>query len=105
MDATEFPPIETLVGGNADVAFRQHGGGHTDGPNWPFFLDLRRITYLPTYSPQVRALPDGHQILVIGTPISQANEPGREMYVLNVDSGKYQRVVQRGALSSWRRRR
>ena len=28
MDATEFPPIETLVGGNADVAFRQHGGGH-----------------------------------------------------------------------------
>ena len=40
MDATELPPIETLVGGNADVAFRQHGGGHTDGPNWPFFLDF-----------------------------------------------------------------
>ena len=40
VDATEFPPIETLVGGNADVAFRQHGGGHTDGPNWPFFLDF-----------------------------------------------------------------
>ena len=28
------------VGGDADVAFRQHGGGHTDGPNWPFFLDF-----------------------------------------------------------------
>lgn len=34
----EFPPIETaLVDG--DVAFRQHSGGHTDGPNWPVFLE------------------------------------------------------------------
>lgn len=32
-----FPPIETpLMDG--DVAFRQHAGGHTDGPNWPVFL-------------------------------------------------------------------
>ena len=23
-----------------DVAFRQHGGGHTDGPNWPVFLEF-----------------------------------------------------------------
>jgi hypothetical protein len=36
MGTTEFPAIETLVDG--DVAFRQHGGGHTDGPNWPTFL-------------------------------------------------------------------
>jgi hypothetical protein len=37
LGATEFPPIETaLVSG--DIAFRQHGGGHTPGPNWPFFL-------------------------------------------------------------------
>ena len=36
MSISEFPPIETLVDG--DVAFRQHGGGHTDGPNWPVFL-------------------------------------------------------------------
>lgn len=34
----EFPPIETaLVDG--EVAFRQHSGGHTDGPNWPVFLE------------------------------------------------------------------
>jgi hypothetical protein len=34
---TEFPPIETtLIDG--DVAFRQHSGGHTPGPNWPTFL-------------------------------------------------------------------
>ncbi|HZT81305.1 MAG TPA: hypothetical protein VFA26_13840 [Gemmataceae bacterium] len=33
----EFPPQETaLVDG--EVAFRQHEGGHTTGPNWPTFL-------------------------------------------------------------------
>jgi hypothetical protein len=37
LGATEFPPIETtLIEG--DVAFRQHSGGHTPGPNWPTFL-------------------------------------------------------------------
>jgi hypothetical protein len=37
MGTTEFPPIETaLVDG--DIAFRQHSGGHTTGPNWPTFL-------------------------------------------------------------------
>jgi hypothetical protein len=37
LGATEFPPIETaLIAG--DVAFRQHRGGHTAGPNWPTFL-------------------------------------------------------------------
>jgi hypothetical protein len=40
MEATGFPPIETLVGGDAEVAFRQHASGHTDGPNWPYFLDF-----------------------------------------------------------------
>ena len=34
---TQFPPIETtLIDG--DIAFRQHTGGHTTGPNWPAFL-------------------------------------------------------------------
>lgn len=34
---TEMPPIETaLIDG--DLAFRQHAGGHTTGPNWPTFL-------------------------------------------------------------------
>ncbi len=37
MGTTEFPPIETpLIDG--EVAFRQHGGGHVPGPNWPTFL-------------------------------------------------------------------
>lgn len=37
LGTTAFPPIETtLIDG--DVAFRQHSGGHTPGPNWPTFL-------------------------------------------------------------------
>ena len=37
LGTAEFPPIETaLIDG--DIAFRQHSGGHTTGPNWPTFL-------------------------------------------------------------------
>jgi hypothetical protein len=37
----EFPPIETsLVDG--EIAFRQHSGGHTTGPNWRYLLNLQR---------------------------------------------------------------
>jgi hypothetical protein len=37
MGTAEFPAIETpLIEG--DVAFRQHSGGHTPGPNWPAFI-------------------------------------------------------------------
>ena len=39
MGTNEFPPIETSLT-DGDVAFRQHTGGHTDGPNWPTFLDF-----------------------------------------------------------------
>ena len=37
LGTTEFPPLETgLMEG--ELAFRQHRGGHTTGPNWPVFL-------------------------------------------------------------------
>jgi peptidoglycan/xylan/chitin deacetylase (PgdA/CDA1 family) len=37
LGTTEFPPMGTaLIDG--DIAFRQHSGGHTTGPNWPTFL-------------------------------------------------------------------
>jgi hypothetical protein len=37
LGTNEFPPMETaLIDG--DIAFRQHSGGHTTGPNWPTFL-------------------------------------------------------------------
>jgi peptidoglycan/xylan/chitin deacetylase (PgdA/CDA1 family) len=34
---TEFPPLETTVA-DGEIAFRQHAGGHTTGPNWPTFI-------------------------------------------------------------------
>lgn len=37
LGTSEYPPIETaLIDG--EIAFRQHKGGHTTGPNWPTFL-------------------------------------------------------------------
>ena len=37
LGSKEFPSIETaLIDG--ELAFRQHRGGHTTGPNWPTFL-------------------------------------------------------------------
>jgi hypothetical protein len=37
LGTSEFPTMETaLIDG--DLAFRQHSGGHTTGPNWPTFL-------------------------------------------------------------------
>ena len=39
LGTSEFPPVETaLIEG--DLAFRQHAGGHTTGPNWPTFLEF-----------------------------------------------------------------
>jgi hypothetical protein len=41
LDTNEFPPIETpLTAG--ELAYRQHAGGHTSGPNWPTFLDFAK---------------------------------------------------------------
>ncbi|HET7100144.1 MAG TPA: acetylxylan esterase, partial [Terriglobia bacterium] len=37
LDSTGFPPIATpLLSG--DISFRQHRGGHTPAPNWPWFI-------------------------------------------------------------------
>ena len=39
LGTNEMPPMETsLIDG--DIAFRQHSGGHTTGPNWPAFIQF-----------------------------------------------------------------
>jgi hypothetical protein len=38
---TEFPAMETALL-TGDIGFRQHSAGHTDAPNWPFFLDFAK---------------------------------------------------------------
>jgi hypothetical protein len=41
MGTIEFPGTENgLLEG--DVAFRQHSGGHTAGPNWPYFIQFAK---------------------------------------------------------------
>jgi hypothetical protein len=48
LGTTMFPPMETpLIDG--EIAFRQHSGGHTNGPNWPTFLTFAgRYLQAPT---------------------------------------------------------
>lgn len=37
LSTSEFPAIQTFLD-SGDLAFRQHEGGHTVGPNWPYFI-------------------------------------------------------------------
>lgn len=39
LPATEFPAVGAGLT-EGEVSYRQHAGGHTPGPNWPFFLDF-----------------------------------------------------------------
>jgi len=39
LGVTAFPEPLTLAA-DGELAFRQHEGGHTPGPNWPYFLDF-----------------------------------------------------------------
>jgi hypothetical protein len=39
LDTDQMPPMGTpLIDG--DLAWSQHTGGHTDGPNWPVFIQF-----------------------------------------------------------------
>lgn len=39
LGVTEFPPLETTLT-DGEIAWRQHSGGHTTGPNWPMFIEF-----------------------------------------------------------------
>jgi hypothetical protein len=41
-----FPAVETGLT-DGEIAFRQHSGGHTPGPNWPFFLAFAKRYFEP----------------------------------------------------------
>jgi len=54
LSTTNFPPMETgLLDG--DLAFRQHASGHTDAPNWPYFLQWADRHVPATGTPAVPA--------------------------------------------------
>ena len=46
LGTTVFPPIETNLA-DGDIAFRQHSGGHTAGPNWPYFIQFAKRYFNP----------------------------------------------------------
>jgi hypothetical protein len=51
LDTDVFPTIETpLVSG--ELAYRQHAGGHTSGPNWPTFLEFAARYFEPANPPR-----------------------------------------------------
>ncbi len=39
LGTTQFPEVGTALT-DGELAWRQHSGGHTNGPNWPTFLDF-----------------------------------------------------------------
>jgi hypothetical protein len=41
MGLEKMPPQETNCS-EGDIAFRQHEGGHTTGPNWPYFIEFAK---------------------------------------------------------------
>jgi hypothetical protein len=61
-----MPPVGTLIGG--ELAWRQHEGGHTSGPNWPAFFD-----WVGQY---IKALPLPPSLAP--TSAQSAAEPGRD---------------------------
>ncbi len=47
-----MPPVGTLIGG--ELAWRQHEGGHTAGPNWPAFFEwIGRHIKAPSLPPSL----------------------------------------------------
>jgi len=47
-----MPPVGTLIGG--ELAWRQHEGGHTSGPNWPAFFEwVSRYINAPPLPPSL----------------------------------------------------
>jgi len=68
LGTTEFPPMETaLIDG--DIAFRQHAGGHTPGPNWPTFL---------TFASRYLHAPGGSAASTATTPVHLTAEQDRQ---------------------------
>jgi hypothetical protein len=55
LGTSEFPEVETGLT-DGELAFRQHKGGHTTGPNWPTFLAFadRYVKVLPAPSTRGR---------------------------------------------------
>jgi lysophospholipase L1-like esterase len=71
-----MPPMETrLLDG--EIAFRQHSGGHTTGPNWPTFLTYAS-RYVQTGSPAGTWVATWSTSVQLTEPGNLPPEPGLE---------------------------
>jgi hypothetical protein len=51
LGSTEQPDIGVFLQ-EGDLAWRQHEGGHTTGPNWPYFIDFADRYFKKKPAPQ-----------------------------------------------------
>jgi WD40 repeat protein len=84
LGASEMPPMETaLMAG--EVAFRQHSGGHTTGPNWPTFLTFasRYFTATPAQTAQSLGQFENHgDVGNVATPGSAIYDGEKQTYTI-----------------------
>jgi hypothetical protein len=85
LGTSTFPSQETAVV-DGDIAFRQHGAGHTTGPNWPTFLAFAsRYMKAPEPVAQRAALGlfEGQSDVGSVTPAGTGSyDPANEVYTL-----------------------
>jgi hypothetical protein len=82
----KMPPVNTsLLSGQ--LAWRQHDGGHTDGPNWKYFIPwaTRSIQYVAPPAPPIAAdvpVPrtDANSLVVHSQLIERARKSGIDVY-------------------------
>ncbi len=92
LGTTEFPAVETaLIEG--ELAWRQHSGGHTTGPNWPVFLQWAdRYIKTPVAAQQA-------PVRVIHADLKQIKGPRSMAWQDCVGAGR----VAEGLRDGWRR--
>ncbi len=81
LGTTVFPPIGTpLISG--DIAFRQHTGGHTPGPNWPTFIEFagRCLPVLITPS-MAGSSPNETRLKMPAAPIASPDSGGTPVHL------------------------
>lgn len=79
LGTSEFPPMETpLIDG--DIAFREHSGGHTAGPNWATFLTFAsRYIHAPTLPATNAGSPARGVIMTGGLGVAPDTPQGGEV--------------------------
>lgn len=78
LGTNEMPPMETALTAG-EIAFRQHSGGHTTGPNWPVFIDYASKYFNQPQINNYESLKDHFKkYFPIGVAVNSRNIHGEE---------------------------